>query len=156
DLLLKPDERAAAADVLAERHLSSDFIAFSLGTKFEVNDWTLPNWRRLIQELARRYPHLGLAAFGVEQEHQKTDELLRLWPAATANFCGLLTPRMSAAVLEQATLFLGHDSGPMHLAAAVGVKCLAIFSARNPPGQWFPRGLGHQVLYHRTDCFNCG
>jgi hypothetical protein len=33
---------------------------------------------------------------------------------------------------------------------------VAIFSARNPPGQWFPRGRGHQVLYHRTECFNCG
>jgi ADP-heptose:LPS heptosyltransferase len=43
----------------------------------------------------------------------------------------------------------------MHLASAVGTPCVAIFSARNLPGQWFPARRGHRVIYHKTDCFGC-
>jgi lipopolysaccharide heptosyltransferase III len=71
------------------------------------------------------------------------------------NLCGKLSPRESAAVLARAKLFLGHDSGPMHLAAAVGIPCVAVFSARNRPRMWFPWGSQHEVIYHRTDCWGC-
>jgi ADP-heptose:LPS heptosyltransferase len=156
DLRLDSKERFGAKQLLEQSGISTDFIALSMGTKFEVNDWTMPNWKRLVQELGRQHSRLGLIGFGVAGERQKTEEVLRFWPGARLNLCGSLSPRMSGAVLEQAKVFVGHDSGPLHLAAAVGVKCVAIFSARNPPGQWFPRGDGHQVLYHRTECFNCG
>ncbi len=39
------------------------------------------------------------------------------------NLCGGLTPRESAACFAKARAFLGHDSGPMHLADAVGTQC---------------------------------
>lgn len=155
NLGLSPTERSIAADQLGQNHASTKFIAFSLGTKSEVNDWTMPNWRSLVTELGRRYRGLALVGLGVIEECEKTNELLRLWPGGGVNLCGVLTPRLSGAVLERALMFIGHDSGPMHLAAAVGTKCVAIFSGRNPPGQWFPRGTGHRVLYHHTECFNC-
>jgi ADP-heptose:LPS heptosyltransferase len=72
------------------------------------------------------------------------------------NLCGLLAPRESAAVLSRARIFIGHDSGPMHLAAAVQTPCVAIFSARNKPRVWFPYGRQHRVVYHQTDCWGCG
>ena len=72
------------------------------------------------------------------------------------NLCGALTPRESAAAIARARLFVGHDSGPMHLAAAVGTPVVAIFAARNIPRQWFPYGKQHQVVYHRVECWGCG
>jgi len=50
-------------------------------------------------------------------------------------------------VLRLVDVFLCHDSGPMHLAAAVGTPCVAVFSRHNPPGRWFPYGPDHTVLY---------
>ena len=72
------------------------------------------------------------------------------------NLCGKLTPRESAAAFERARMFVGHDSGPMHLAAAVQTPCVAIFAARNIPRVWFPFGEQHRVVYHRVDCMGCG
>ncbi len=72
------------------------------------------------------------------------------------NVCGELTPRESAAVFARARVYLGHDSGPMHLAAAVGTTCVAVFSARGKPRRWFPYGRGHRVVYHRVSCWGCG
>jgi len=71
------------------------------------------------------------------------------------NLCGQLTPRESAAVFARSRIFIGHDSGPMHLAAAVNTPCVAIFAARNIPRVWFPYGEQHRVLYHHVDCAGC-
>lgn len=61
----------------------------------------------------------------------------------------------SAAVLKRSRGYLGNDTGTMHLAAMVGVPCVALFSARDYPGQWEPYGHGHAVLRHETDCAGC-
>ena len=79
-----------------------------------------------------------------------------MWSGKTANLCGRVSPRVSAAVLEQAELFVGHDSGPVHLAAAVGTPCVAVYSARSLPGHWFPRGNKTTVFYNRVPCLGCG
>jgi ADP-heptose:LPS heptosyltransferase len=43
-------------------------------------------------------------------------------------------------------LLLCHDSGPMHLAAAVDTRCVAVFSKKDPPGKWYPFGVDHIIL----------
>jgi ADP-heptose:LPS heptosyltransferase len=154
DLRLTATETGQAAGILM-KHQISKFIGLSIGTKMDVKDWTFANWRLLVRQLASKYPQLGIVGIGAAEERQNTDAVLQLWPGPTLNVCGMFSPRTSAALLQRAAVFVGHDSGPMHLAAAVGTKCVAIFSARVPPGVWFPRGRGHRVIYHRTECFNC-
>jgi len=62
--------------------------------------------------------------------------------------------RELAALIQAADLFLGHDSGPMHLAAAVGTPCVAIFGAASPL-QWSPHGEGHRVVAPGMPCEEC-
>ncbi|MDO8679542.1 MAG: glycosyltransferase family 9 protein [Acidobacteriota bacterium] len=57
----------------------------------------------------------------------------------------------SASILSECATFIGNDSGPTHLAALVGIPCVAIFSARNAPGQWEPLGQNHIVLEDRPE-----
>jgi ADP-heptose:LPS heptosyltransferase len=147
DLRLTAPEKEAASQLLLDHHLPEKFIAASVGTKTELNDWGLANWTQFLAQLRARHPELGVVLLGSADESARSDELLRHWPGARANLCGLTSPRISAAVLERAAVFVGHDSGPMHLAAASGTRCVAIFSARCPPGQWFPVGAGHAPLY---------
>jgi len=68
---------------------------------------------------------------GAADEQVRTELLLANWPGPKLNLCGQLSVRQSAAVLTHARVYLGHDSGPMHLAAAVGIPCVAVFSSRN-------------------------
>jgi ADP-heptose:LPS heptosyltransferase len=149
-------EDAEADALLGELGRRSRFLAISIGTRSDANDWTDPNWSSLLRILAPEYPDLGLVAIGSHDESDRMVRLLGEWQGPTLNLCGATRgPRIAGAVLRRATLFLGHDSGPMHLAAAVKTPCVAIFSAKNPPGEWFPRGENHRVLYHKTDCFGC-
>jgi ADP-heptose:LPS heptosyltransferase len=64
--------------------------------------------------------------------------------------------RETAAVIQRARLYIGHDGGLMHLAHAVGTRCVSVFSGYSRPGVWFPYGRGHRVLYHETACAGCG
>lgn len=155
NLHLTAGEEAEAARQLASRQILTEFIVASVGTKLEIKDWTQPNWRTLIGQLGRQYPELGLVMIGSENERERSTEVLRGWLGPAANLCGVLPVRVSAALLKRARLFVGHDSGPMHLSATVGTSCVALFSARNPPGQWFPCGKNHTVFYRRTPCHGC-
>jgi len=156
DLRLSEDEQRVAAEHLLKKNLRARFIVASIGTKLDVNDWTETNWRLLFGELSHFLEDIGLVLVGSADEYDRSQRCLDAWRGAKANFCGMLSPRVSAAVLGRGCLFIGHDSGPMHLAAAVGVPCVAIFSARNLPGQWFPRGQHNTILYRKTPCFGCG
>lgn len=62
--------------------------------------------------------------------------------------------RELAALFRVGDLFLGHDSGPMHLAAAVGTPVTGLFGAALPE-QWAPLGEGHRVVRPRIPCETC-
>jgi heptosyltransferase-3 len=159
DLRLTDAEHARAKQALA---LAADIpiVAVSVGTKVQSKDWGRENWRALLHRLATLYPNHALALCGAPEEAEASDFAADGWRQNSStpviNLCGLLTPRESAAVFARAHIFVGHDSGPMHLAAAVQTPCVAIFAARNKPRVWFPYGKQHRIVYHQTDCWGCG
>ena len=158
NLNLTTAERSRARAMLGSLS-GGGFIALCLGTKNQANEWGQQNWRDLLQEIALRYQGLGLVICGAAIEAEMSEFARTIWLELSAspalNLCGRLTPRESAAVFEQAKLVLGHDSGPIHLAAAVQTTCVAVYSGRNLPGIWFPYGHRHRVLYHDVSCRGC-
>jgi ADP-heptose:LPS heptosyltransferase len=157
DLQISREEVQTANRLLKQFRVQSPFLVISCGTKSNTNDWTERNWNELIRRLSKeqRMKGLGLVTIGSELDRDRSQRMLDFWTGPIANLCGLVSPRVSGAILKQGIMFVGHDSGPMHLAAAVGTACVAIFSARNPPGEWFPRGNRNRILYHQTPCFGC-
>jgi ADP-heptose:LPS heptosyltransferase len=147
NLALTVDEHAQAGRLLEERGIRTPFIAASIGTKSPLNDWGPANWRELLARLGKECPDHGLVLLGSPDESARSADLAKAWLGPSANLCGVPSPRVSAALFAQARLFLGHDSGPMHLAAAAGAPVVGIFSARCRPGQWFPGGPHTIVLY---------
>jgi ADP-heptose:LPS heptosyltransferase len=143
---------AAALGALAGRPL----MVCGPATKMQSKDWGQENWRELLARLHRAYPERGLALVGAREDVEVSEYAAQEWTGAKVNLCGRLSPRETAAVLGHADVFLGPDSGPMHLAASVGVPCVIAFSAHGLPGVWYPAGEQHQIVYHQTDCFGCG
>ena len=156
DLRLRDHEQDRAKEVLQYFKPGLPFIACSVGTKVDVKNWGQKNWKNLIKQLFQKYNNCGLVLIGSKEEFKYSEKISSLWSGPKLNLCGMLTPRESAAVLKLAKIFIGHDSGPTHIASSVGTPCVAIFSARNKPGVWFPYGAGHKIIYHKTDCFGCG
>jgi len=151
DLHLSDRERSEAARVLegmcapSENRSDVRLLGLSIGTKQPINDWGEDNWHAVLEGL--KDLDYGLVLVGAPEDRVRSEELAKIWPNRVLNLCGNISPRVSAAVLRTVRLFLCHDSGPMHLAAAVGTPCVAVFSRKNPPGKWFPAGVGHTILY---------
>jgi heptosyltransferase III len=159
DLHLSGVEHERAAEVMVELG-ERPVIAVSVGTKVQSKDWGRENWRELLRRLGGMYPQYGLVLSGAAEESEASEFCAEGWREGgggpVVNVCGTLTPRESAAAFARARLFVGHDSGPMHLAAAVQTPCVAIFAARNKPRVWFPYGRQHRVVYHEVSCWGCG
>jgi heptosyltransferase-3 len=155
DLRLTTGEREAARAALgqlADRQL----IVCGPATKMQAKDWGQENWRELMRRLYGSYPGYGLALVGAQEDAEFSEYAAQDWAGPKVNLCGRLSPRETAGVLERAEMFLGPDSGPMHLAASAGVPCVIAFSAHGLPGVWFPVGDQHEIVYHQVECFNCG
>jgi heptosyltransferase III len=145
-LNLTGDEREKASILLKHHGVKAPFLITSVGTKLLAKDWGNENWIQLFEKLSLCFPELGLVMVGARDEFERSDQVRQSWKGKSYNFCGQCSPRISGAVFEQAVLYVGHDSGPMHLAASVGIPTVGIFSWHNPPGQWFPGYLGWENI----------
>ena len=68
---------------------------------------------------------------------------------------GTLTLKQLAALIDRADLFIGIDSAPMHMAAALKTPVIAFFG---PSGEhnWGPWGEGHNIIKKDMPCMPCG
>jgi ADP-heptose:LPS heptosyltransferase len=72
------------------------------------------------------------------------------------NACGKLSIPESGALLQSCSLAICTESGPMHLASAIGVPLLAMFSRINPQlARWLPFGQRSTILYREVACAGC-
>lgn len=146
DLRLTPAERATGRAALAGLG-TAPCVVVNMGGKVAQNDWGAANWHALADRLAARHPDWGLFTVGAPQDRARAEELARHWRGPFADLCGRLSPRESAAAMESARLFVGHDSGPLHLAWVSGLSCVGLFSGYNPPRIWHPF-IGRHVILH--------
>ena len=90
---------------------SNPYFVINMGGKDPSKDWGLEAWITLIKELAKEYAYFALIIVGAEDDKDRAETVLALWPTKKINFCGVLMPRITACVLKNAVFFLGHDSG---------------------------------------------
>ena len=146
DLGLSDLEREEAARVL-EPLGGRPFIAVNMGGKAAENDWGEPNWRDLFEILGRERADLEIVVVGGGADAARVRAIADTQRKPVLSLCGRLSPRGTAAVLSCASLFIGHDSGPLHLASACGVRCVGIFSNRHKPHKWHPYGRHHRIIH---------
>ena len=79
----------------------------------------------------------------------------RLHGLPVIDLCGRLDLATLAAVLGRLDLFVTGDTGPMHLAAAVGTPLVALFGPSDPR-RYGPVGSPHEVLRIDLPCSPCG
>ncbi len=152
---LTDQERAAAARLLEEMPGTTHFLVLSVGGRIPLNNWGNENWSAVLSELSAADPALGMVFIGSADERDRNEVLAQSWSGPRLNSCGRLAPRETAALVERAEAYLGHDTGTLHLAAAVNTRIVGVYSARNPPGKWYSDRPHDHFLYHKPPCFYC-
>jgi heptosyltransferase III len=126
------------------------YFAVNMGGKAKEKDWGMGNWRALLALLSRQFPAAGLLIVGAAEDSERADQVSDVWTGPVVDACGRLSPRESAAAMRRAAVFIGHDSGPLHLAAAAGVSCVGLFGNINRPSRWHPRGAQHRIIHRMS------
>ncbi|MEW5895964.1 MAG: glycosyltransferase family 9 protein [Candidatus Omnitrophota bacterium] len=111
-------------------------------------------------ELSRQLGSLSvqLVLIGEQKEYDELADMVCECGCHVLNGAGLFDLEELAAVINISDLFIGNDSGPMHMAAALGVPVIAIFSKKatgSNPLRWRPWGEGHAIfheLYGEKPC----
>lgn len=156
DLALSSDEESAAALWLAKAtgfDGGKRLIAVAPGSKWDSKLWPEERFRKVVERLIQSRSVFPVV-FGGPEDREQGDRLTAGWGMG-ANAAGELSVRESAALLAQCELYLGNDTGTMHLAAAVGIRCVAIFAAIDWIGRWNPIGIGHHLFRERVECEGC-
>jgi heptosyltransferase-2 len=136
------EDREFAREFLAS--MPQPIIAIHPGSGSHEKNWPLGNWIRLFSPGCRFADLERLLVISGEADEPQADQLEREWKNRSVRFArNLCLPRL-AAVLEHA-MFIGHDSGISHLAAAAGASCVLLFGSTNPD-VWAPKNDNVQVL----------
>lgn len=130
------------------------WIGIGPGSNQPAKIWPKERFERVVLELIQKHD-VWPTVFGGREDQNLGEELIRFWGRGY-NFAGLLPVRLSGLALEKCQLYLGNDTGAMHLAALMKVPCVAVFCSHSYPGQWFPYGSGHKVFYQQIECAGCG
>lgn len=104
--------------------------------------------RRLVQE-----DGLQILFTGSHAEVDLVEHVRGQMGVDSISLAGQLSLAELGALLEQAPLLLSNNTGPVHLAAAVGTPVVVLYALTNP--QHMPWGVPNQVLFHDVPCKYC-
>lgn len=129
------------------------WIAFGPGSKMPAKRWPVERFVEIGKALIESHD-IWPVVFGGAEDRKIAEHLLGLWMRGYSA-AGQLSLRGAAQALKRCAFYIGNDTGTMHLAAAGGIRCVAIFSARHAPGAWNPYGKNHRVFQTRIECEGC-
>jgi heptosyltransferase III len=150
-IFLSKEDREFAREFL--QNLSPPIVAIHPGSGSKEKNWSLQNWIALF---SRKHDSMGrrhsLIVISGEADNEQTAQLEYEWNGHDVRFAKNLPLPNLAAVLEH-TVFVGHDSGISHLAAAAGARCILLFGPTDP-NVWAPTNEDVQVLRAQSGRLN--
>ena len=130
------------------------WVGVAPGSKMPAKRWPLDRFAEVVGKLVHEFD-VWPVVFGGPEDARSGAELIKAWGRG-ANAAGALHVRAAACALQRCLLFVGNDTGTMHLAASVATPVVAVFSARAAPGTWFPYGVEQRVFRSAVECEGCG
>ncbi|MBU2019597.1 MAG: glycosyltransferase family 9 protein [Bacteroidetes bacterium] len=124
-------------------------IGLVVGAKRPQNQWPISHFNSVIQHFGDR---LNWFAFGSQEDSEKIESLQA--HSLIFNFCGKLKPLETGLMMQKCDLVLSNDTGPMHLAYAMNVPLISLFSSRDYPNKWYPPSNNANEVF-RTEDIEC-
>lgn len=157
--LSRPD--MTAYPELTEK-LNPSFIVIIMGSSWESKDWLPERYHELVLEILRRCKvqvilegdrsQIDIANFITETIRSENDSAYT--EDAIINWVGKTSLPQLVSILKAAHAAIGPDSGPGHIAAAVGTPYISLFGPTSP-ARVAPYNSGHLVVSAHVDCSPC-
>ena len=131
------------------------WIGLNPGASYGTAKRWLPERYAAVGDLVARRTGARVAILGGASERALGDTIAAALRAPAKNLCGETTLGAMAGVLARMSVVVTNDSGPMHVAAALGVPVVAIFGPTDER-ETGPVGDGHHIVREPVYCSPCG
>ena len=149
-LQLRPEEQQWAA----ERLPATKWIAINPGAAYgSAKRWIPERFAKVADQLVSSYG-VRIVLTGGPAEQEIGADIVKAMAQEPVNLIGQTSVREMMAVLERCDLMITNDSGPMHVAAALGVPIVAIFGPTDHTTT-SPRTDKCRILRHEVECSPC-
>ena len=131
---LKPQPQAIVETqkILSAHQVNKDnYAVFVPGATVEAKKWPVENFAALADKVYKKY-QCNIVVVGTESERETAEELQELADVPVINLAGRTNIRQLIAALAGAKIVVSNDTGPAHIAAALGVSVVLIFGFTNP------------------------
>jgi len=156
-LLLDEQDNQRGMDLLEGYGVGKDdsYAVIAFQAVAESRRWGTDNYTALAQYLITAHD-LKIALVGSSHDAKAGDEISEAVDSdSVANLAGKTSLRELAAICSRARLFIGNDSGPAHLAAAVGVPII-VLSGADAPKETSPISKQKKLVYlDELECISC-
>ena len=152
-------EELKVSKILKDKGLSEQetFIAFHPGASCVSKKWPVENFAQIGKKLIAETSHRLVIVGGLE-ETALGEYLEKECGKRSINLMRQLGLKELAALLKRSELLVSNDSGPVHVAAAVGTRTFAVFG-RNQAGlsavRWRALGENHRTIQKDVGCVVC-
>jgi heptosyltransferase III len=139
------DAVASVAKFLTGRGIApgAPYALLQPGARLAGMRWPVSKFAELARWLRSTHGIASVANLGPSDADIAAEVQTKLAPAAA--IADSLDARQLIALAAGASIFIGNDSGPAHIAAAAGKPCVVIFGESNP-AQWHPWQVEHRVI----------
>lgn len=128
------------------------FVVINAMTRWPTKNWTESGFAGVTDTLARQ--EIPCVFTGASGDKAALDAIGTAMQTPMRRLDGRTSLRVLAAVFRRAATVVSTDTGPMHLAVAVGTPVIALFGP-TAPGYTGPYGPGHVVLRSGVECSPC-
>lgn len=131
-LSLEPEAVRSVARTLADHDvLKNGYAVFVPGSAHEDKCWPVERFAELADKVAAKFG-FSIVATGVQSEAHVVERLSSLAKVPVVNLAGQTSLGELMVLLKEARLVVSNDTGPGHIAAAMGVPLVLIFGRSNP------------------------
>jgi ADP-heptose:LPS heptosyltransferase len=154
-LWLGEEVLARAKGLLGEIGIGgNDFLVIHPGAKWRPKQWPVPHWRSLLHFLTKELPN-PILLLGGPGDDDLVHAIERSTRAKVVKTHVSKEIDTTAAIIKLAALCICNDSAPMHIAAAVGTRSIAMFGPVSPARSAPPPEEGCTVFYRPMFCSPC-
>lgn len=155
ELFLTESERADAYYAFEEAGIGGMQLKIGLfpGAGWKLREWMPERFATIGDRLVKHF-NAQVIIFGGAKELELVHTVSNLMNELAIPFAGKLRIRQLAACIEKCDLFITNDTGPMHIAAAVGTPTISLFGPGNHI-RFQPLGDLHTIIRHDVPCSPC-
>jgi ADP-heptose:LPS heptosyltransferase len=153
DLPICPDSRQTIDLFLREHGIVKPFVVINPGASWKSKRWETDRFAAVACHLSQMHGVRSIISWAGEEERAMAERIVSL--SSTASLMAPATSlRDLAALCQSAIFFIGCDTGPLHLAAAVGTPCIGLYGPTKPTesGAYGLQHLALQKWYQEGSC----